>query len=101
MSESDEFLFNNDYCGRVKRFRQETNMSAAQMATLLSIPPERYRKYENRSPLPPYLIGKFCQIVGCDLEHLLLGKPRSRVKPMIVSRGEATSPQKRRTGTGG
>ena len=74
-------------------------MSAAQMAALLSIPPDRYRKYESRSPLPPYLIGKFCQIVGCDLEHLLLGKPRSRTKPMIVARSEAAGPTKRRTTT--
>ncbi|MGV2110125.1 hypothetical protein ACQZ46_02480 [Agrobacterium salinitolerans] len=86
MSESEEFLFNNDYCGRVKLFRAETNMTAEQMANLLDIPPDRYRKYENRSPMPVYLIPKFCQIVGCDLEHLILGKPRERMKPIIVAR---------------
>lgn len=92
MTESEEFIFNNAYCERVKRFRDETGMTAAQMADLLGVPPDRYRKYENRSPMPPYLIGKFCQIVGWDLEHVLLGKPRERIKPMIIAR---------RTGTGG
>lgn len=86
MSESEEFIFNNDYCGRVKRFRQETNMNAENMAKLLDVPADRYRKYENRSPMPVYLIAKFCLIVGCDLEHLILGKPRERTKPVLIAR---------------
>lgn len=90
MSESEEFIFNDGYCGRVKRFREETRMTAADMAGLLDIPPDRYRKYESRSPLPPYLVAKFCRVVGCDLEHLLLGKPRERIKPMIVARKTGT-----------
>lgn len=90
MSESEEFIFNNDYCGRVKRFREETNMSAADMAELLDIPADRYRKYENRSPMPVYLIAKFCRIIGCDLEHLILGKPRGRVKPVLIARRTGT-----------
>lgn len=90
MSESEEFIFNNDYCGRVKRFREETNMSAAEMADLLDIPADRYRKYENRSPMPVYLIAKFCRIIGCDLEHLILGKPRDRVKPVLIARRTGT-----------
>lgn len=89
MSESEEFIFNNDYCDRVKRFREETNMSAAEMADLLDIPAERYRKYENRGPMPVYLVAKFCRIVGCDLEHLILGKPRERMKPVLIARATA------------
>lgn len=90
MSESEEFIFNNEYCGRVKLFREETNMSAADMATLLDIPADRYRKYETRSPMPAYLMAKFCRIVGYDLEHLLLGKPRDRVKPVLIARRTGT-----------
>jgi transcriptional regulator with XRE-family HTH domain len=91
MSDSEEFIFNNAYCGRVKRFRNETNMSADKMADLLGIPADRYRKYEGRSPMPVYLIEKFCLIVGCDLEHLILGKPRERMKPVIVARSTTSS----------
>lgn len=90
MSESEEFVFNNALCERVKRFREETGMTAAQMAELLNVPADRYRKYETRSPLPHYLIAKFCQVVGWDLEHLLLGKPRERMKPLIVARKTGT-----------
>lgn len=86
MSESKEFIFNNEYCERVKRFRGETNMSAEEMANLLGIPPDRYRKYESRSPMPVYLIPDFCRIVGCDMEHLILGKARERLKPVLIAR---------------
>jgi len=86
MSESDEFIFNAAYCERVKRFRSETNMSAEEMANLLGIPADRFRKYETRSPMPVYLIPSFCRIVGCDLEHLILGKARERLKPVMVAR---------------
>lgn len=86
MSESKEFIFNNEYCERVKRFRGETNMSAEEMANLLGIPPDRYRKYETRSPMPVYLVPDFCRIVGCDLEHLILGKARERLKPVLIAR---------------
>lgn len=91
MSDSEEFIFNNAYCERVKRFCEETQMSAADMAELLGIPADRYRKYETRSPLPAYLIARFCKIVGCDLEHLVIGKPRERMKPAIVARKSAQS----------
>lgn len=90
MTDSEELIFNNGFCGRVKRFREETGMTAAQMAELLDVPPDRYRKYETRSPMPPYLIGKFSQIVGWDIEHVLLGKPRERMKPMIIARRTGT-----------
>jgi hypothetical protein len=44
------------------------------MATALGIPPERYRKYEYRSPLPHYLLERFALIVGRDVEYVLTGK---------------------------
>lgn len=91
MSESKEFIFNNEYCERVKRFRGETNMSAEEMANLLGIPPDRYRKYESRSPMPVYLVPDFCRIVGCDLEHLILGKARERLKPVLIARKPGVS----------
>lgn len=73
-SESDEFLFNNAYCARVKQARLERGWTAEQMATALGIPPERYRKYENRSPLPPYLIERFALISGKDVAYVVTGR---------------------------
>jgi transcriptional regulator with XRE-family HTH domain len=82
----NESEFNAALCERVKRWRDETGMTAADMAALLHIPADRYRKYETRSPLPAYLMPPFCQIIGVDLEHLLIGKARTRTKPVLVLR---------------
>lgn len=73
-SESDEYVFNNGYCARVKEARKARGWTAEQMATALGVPPDRYRKYENRSPLPAYLIERFSLIAGVDVHYLVTGK---------------------------
>lgn len=86
MAESnEELIFNNALCERVKRFREERGWTAAQMATALGIPADRYRKYENRSPLPAYLMVRFCLNTNVDLENLVAGKPRQKQRPAIIS----------------
>jgi len=86
MTESnEEMLFNEALCARVKRWREEKGWTAQQMAIALGVPAERYRKYEVRSPMPQYLMPRFCLITGTDLENLLLGKPRRRANaPVLV-----------------
>lgn len=54
------------------------------MAAALGVPAERYRKYETRSPLPAYLMHRFCLICDADLENLLIGKPRTRAAPHVA-----------------
>ena len=71
---SEEALFNEALIARTHRLRNERGWTAQQMATALGVPPERYRKYEYRSPLPHYLLERFALIVGRDVEYLLLGK---------------------------
>ncbi len=71
---SDEMLFNNAYCQRVRDLRVARGWSAEQMATALGIPPDRYRKYETRSPMPAYLVERFGLIVDRDVQFVLTGK---------------------------
>lgn len=92
-SDNEELLFNQGLCERTQRFRMEHNLTQERMAMLLRIPVDRYRKYETRSPLPSYLVEKFCLIVGCTVEELLFGVPRKSVRPQSVS--EAQKPRKR------
>lgn len=70
---SDEAAFTEALCARVHRLRNERGWTAQQMATALGVPPDRYRKYEYRSPLPHYLIERFALIVGRDIEYVLTG----------------------------
>lgn len=71
---NDEAKFNDELTKRVWQLRNDRGWTAEQMATALGIPPDRYRKYEYRSPLPHYLIERFALIVGRDVEYILLGK---------------------------
>lgn len=70
---SREQEFNEKLCARVQRLRKERGWTADQMATALGVPPDRYRKYEYRSPLPGYLIEPFALIVERDIEYVLTG----------------------------
>jgi transcriptional regulator with XRE-family HTH domain len=74
MNESAQFIYNNEFCARTKDLREGRGWTAAQMATALGVPVERYRKYETRSPMPHFLLERFSIIVGCDLPYLLTGK---------------------------
>lgn len=78
-----EFVFNNAYCARVKDARKAKGWSAETMASALGVPAERYRKYENRSPLPPYLIERFCLVCGLEVHYLVTGKRAPTAMPLI------------------
>jgi transcriptional regulator with XRE-family HTH domain len=77
MSDVGESEFNDAYLDRVKNLREARGLTAAEMAKSLGVPAERYRKYETRSPLPPYLIERFCLVGGCDVKYLITGKKRA------------------------
>lgn len=81
---NEEAIFNDALCARVHRLRNERGMTAMEMATVLGVPAERYRKYEYRSPLPHYLLKKFALIVGRDIEYVLTGE----MSPMRAIRQE-------------
>lgn len=78
---NEEAQFNDALCARVHRLRNDRGWTAAQMATALGVPPERYRKYEYRSPIPHYLIERFALIVGRDIEYVLTGKTSRQTIP--------------------
>lgn len=70
MSEEE---FNSLLCERVARLRIEHGWTQQQMATVLGVPHERYKKYETRSPLPAYLVPRLAQIVDRDVQYILTG----------------------------
>lgn len=69
----DEARFNEKYCARVRRLRDGLGWTAEQMAIRLGIPPDRYRKYEVRSPMPPYLVPRFAGLVDRSMAFILTG----------------------------
>lgn len=90
-TDDDEALFNNDLCARTRALRDELRWTAEQMATALGIPADRYRKYEVRSPLPAYLMERFCLITNADFDYLLTGKgnrTRSKLREVIETKAK-------------
>ena len=71
---NEEQVFNEALCARVHMLRNERGWTSEQMAIALGVPPDRYRKYEYRSPLPGYLVERFAVIVGVDISYVLTGK---------------------------
>lgn len=68
--------FETKFRARVRMWREEKGWTAEQMAIVLNVPPERYRKYESRSMMPAYLFHKFCLVCDTELDNLILGTTR-------------------------
>jgi transcriptional regulator with XRE-family HTH domain len=83
--QNEQMLFDDALCARVKRLREEKDWTAEQMAIALGIPPERYRKYENRSPIPHYLIPRFALVVDRSIEYVMTGKEQRSLEPAKVA----------------
>jgi transcriptional regulator with XRE-family HTH domain len=66
--------FEELFIARTKALRELNGKTSAEMAMALGIPPERYRKYESRSPMPHDLIEKFALIVGQPLAFVMTGR---------------------------
>ena len=73
--------FNKALCLRVRAFRDAKGWTQERMATALGVPAERYRKYEGRSAMPPYLLTRFATIVEQEISVVLTGKPESGRHP--------------------
>ncbi|MBS87170.1 MAG: hypothetical protein CMN64_04635 [Sphingobium sp.] len=76
----DEGQFNDQLCARTQRLRIERDWTQQQMATAIGVPFERYKKYESRSPLPPYLIPRFAQVVDRSVGYILTGKEENAAR---------------------
>lgn len=67
---------------RIRKLREAKGWTQAEMATALGVPEERYRKYENRSALPIYLVEKLSLITGRSIHFIVTGK-EMRLAPVV------------------
>ena len=96
---SNEQSFNEAFIARVHHLRESMNWTAAEMASALDIPAERYRKYESRSLLPHYLIEPFALIVGRDVEYVLTGKSSRPARKMVPQLIKSDAPKSQHKST--
>jgi hypothetical protein len=76
----EERTFNDAYIRRIKTLREALGWTQEEMATALGVPLDRYKKYETRSPLPPYLVERFALIVRREPCFVLTGKALRQTK---------------------
>lgn len=87
--------FNQAYVQRIHELRKARGWTQEQMATALDLPLDRYKKYEIRTPLPPYLIERFALHVGRDMAYVLTGKSEpSRRGPRTESQAVPARPKR-------
>ncbi len=72
----DKDNYNRLFVARTRQAREYAGMTRAEVATMLGIKAPTYHKYENRTPLPHYLIERFCVLVRCNVEWLVTGQGR-------------------------
>lgn len=77
----EEDQFNAQFQERLKRTREELDMTQAQMASHLRIPKETYKKYESRprSSLPLYLLPRLVFVTGRPHSYWL-GTPQRALR---------------------
>ena len=68
--------YNKEFVVRTRQARKHAGMTSVEVARMLGIKEPAYQKYENRTPLPHYLIERFCILVRCNVEWLVSGKGR-------------------------
>ena len=67
-------LYRQAFVKRTKYLREQAGFTQESMAKALRITKDAYAKYEQRTPLPHYLIGPYCEAIGHDPWHLITGK---------------------------
>lgn len=82
MDEAVESKFVENFRRRTKELRINRGFTQKEVADFLGIELEAYKKYENRSILPAFLMQRYCKLVGCELVDLFrapLTKPITEI----------------------
>ncbi len=75
--------YKSAFIERTKELREARGWSQQRMAQMLGIPLENYKKYEQRTILPHYLIDRFAALVGRDISYVMIGEAAN---PVAASR---------------
>lgn len=63
------------YCKRLRQLREDHDYKTPDdFAKAIHVPKDRYKKYESRTPLPPWLIPRVCVVLEIPVWYLLTGR---------------------------
>jgi hypothetical protein len=70
----DAEAFNRELCQRTQRLRKSAGLSQGDVAKILGPTRKTYATWEQRLPMPAYLMPAFARLVGTDCNFLLTGR---------------------------
>jgi DNA-binding transcriptional regulator YiaG len=73
MTEAEKKAFEEAMCARTRMLRKKCNLPPQQIADLLGVELETYKKYETRTAMPRHLIPKFARFVGASIAFFMTG----------------------------
>ena len=69
--------FQRQFIKNTKRLRLKADIGdAKEFASYMGVPYANYAKYETRTPMPHYLIPKFCKLVRVPIKALFDVEPK-------------------------
>lgn len=80
----------NAISARLREAREKAGLTQQDLAAILRVGHEAYRKYETRSAFPAALVAEFCLVTTTEIEWLLTGKVRARKVKARPARGSVT-----------
>lgn len=86
----DEFVLRTIHAREAQGFTQE------QLAHLLGVSQPKYSKYEGRTPLPHYLIERFCLACRIDENWLFTGRGKGPAMPIAKLAPDGTIKKRRK-----
>lgn len=89
--------FKDDFLARTAAAREAVPFTQDEIAEVLGMSQPKYAKYEKRTPLPHYLVPRFC--LACRIDHawLFTGKGKGPMMPVArLAEGEI-KPKRKRT----
>lgn len=67
--------FRERMCRRTRQIREDLRYDRVQFAKLLGVTYAAMQRYEERTPMPPHVIERFCLVTGYDPWYVLTGRP--------------------------
>ena len=86
LSRSSRQEYNRNFCRRLSSFRKRAGYKTqADFARELGVLASTYSKYEERSPLPHYLLPDACDLLDCGVYELLTGLSNALGPPRQIA----------------
>lgn len=83
-NQAQKEAYRDEFVKRTKKVREDSGYSAPDIAVLLGIPYDLYRKYEKGTVMPHHLIPRFLAVTRGDCNYLLGMSTRNKRLKLVA-----------------